>query len=86
MILFYGLLDLNKRLMVNFTLKRKSAKAERYEYCNDLLTIALLNKFSASQITSAGFLIEIHMSNDKQCKSRSVGFFRSQLIWMYTVC
>ena len=24
--------------------------------------------------------------NDKQCRSRSVGFFRSQLIWIYTVC
>ena len=22
----------------------------------------------------------------KQCRSRSVGFFRSQLIWIYTVC
>ena len=25
-------------------------------------------------------------SNGKQCRSRSVGFFRSQLIWIYTVC
>ena len=24
--------------------------------------------------------------NDKQCRSRSVDFFRSQLIWIYTVC
>ena len=24
--------------------------------------------------------------NDKQCRSRSVCFFRSQLIWIYTVC
>ena len=24
--------------------------------------------------------------NDKQCRSRSVGLFRSQLIWIYTVC
>ena len=24
--------------------------------------------------------------NSKQCRSRSVGFFRSQLIWIYTVC
>ena len=24
--------------------------------------------------------------NGKQCRSRSVGFFRSQLIWIYTVC
>ena len=24
--------------------------------------------------------------NDKQCRSRSVGFWRSKLIWIYTVC
>ena len=28
----------------------------------------------------------IHILNGKQCRSRSVGFFRSQLIWIYTVC
>ena len=26
------------------------------------------------------------MLNGKQCRSTSVGFFRSQLIWIYTVC
>ena len=31
-------------------------------------------------------MIQIHTLNDKQCRSRSVGFFRSQLIWSYTVC
>ena len=31
-------------------------------------------------------LIQIHILNDKQSRSRSVGFFRSQLIWIYTVC
>ena len=31
-------------------------------------------------------LIQIHILNDKQCRSWSVGFFRSQLIWIYTVC
>ena len=31
-------------------------------------------------------LIEIYIFNDKQCRSRSVGFFRSQVIWIYTVC
>ena len=30
--------------------------------------------------------MDAHILNDKQCKSRSVGFFRSQLIWIYTVC
>ena len=28
------------------------------------------------------FLIQIHILNVKQCRSRSVGFFRSQLIWI----
>ena len=27
----------------------------------------------------------IHIFNDKQCRSRSVGYFRSQLIWICTV-
>ena len=31
-------------------------------------------------------MIQIHILNDKQCRSRSVGFFRSQLIWIDTVC
>ena len=58
------------------------------------LTLVLLNKlrchayfqFSANQITWSSFLIQIHILNGKQCRSRSVGFFRSQLIWIYTVC
>ena len=28
----------------------------------------------------------IHIFNGKQCRSRTVGFFKSQLIWIYTVC
>ena len=28
----------------------------------------------------------IHILNGGQCRSGSVGFFRSQLIWLYTVC
>ena len=31
------------------------------------------------------FLIEFHIFNDKQCRSRSAGFFRSQLIWIYSL-
>ena len=58
------------------------------------LTLAMLNKlrchtqfwFSANQITWSNLLIQIHIVNDKQGRSRSVGFFRSQLIWIYTVC
>ena len=58
------------------------------------LTLALLNKLRchshfklpANQIPWSGFWTEIHIFNDKQCGSRSVGFSRSQLIWIYTVC
>ena len=58
------------------------------------LTLVMLNKFrchahfqfSASQITWSRLLIQIHILNDgKQCRSRSVGFCRSQLIWIYFV-
>ena len=42
--------------------------------------------FSANQITWSKLLIQIHILNGKQCRFRSVGFFRSQLIWIYTVC
>ena len=41
--------------------------------------------FSTNQITWSRLLIQIHILNDKQCKSRSVSFFRSQQIWIYTV-
>ena len=40
----------------------------------------------SAQNIDCGFLIDIHIFNDKQCRCRSVGFFRSQLIWIYTVC
>ena len=30
-------------------------------------------------------MIQIYILNGNQCRSRSVGFFRSQLIWIYTV-
>ena len=62
-----------------------------------LLSLVMLNKskchahfcFSANQITWSRLLIQIHILSDKQCRFRSVGFFRSfrsQLIWIYTVC
>ena len=58
------------------------------------LTLVLLNKlschahfqFSANQITWSRLLLYSHILSGKQCRSRSVGFFRSQLIWIYTVC
>ena len=40
---------------------------------------------SDNQITWSWSLIQIHILNDKQCRSSSVGFFRSQLIWICTV-
>ena len=43
-------------------------------------------KFSAIQFTWSKLLIKIHILHDRQCRSRSVGFCRSQLIWIYTVC
>ena len=60
----------------------------------ELLTLLMLNKFrwhahfksSANQITWSRLLIQIHILNDKQCRSRSINFFRSKLIWIYTVC
>ena len=41
-------------------------------------------QFSANQITWSRLLIQIHILYDKQCRSRSVGFFGCQLIWIYT--
>ena len=41
---------------------------------------------SANQTSWSRLLIQIQILNGKQCRSRSVGFFRSQLIWIYTVC
>ena len=41
------------------------------------------NRMTAQKLLT---LIQINILNDKQCRSRSVGFFRSQLIWIYTVC
>ena len=43
-------------------------------------------KFSTNQITWFRLLIKNHILNDKQCRSRSVAIFRSQQIWIYTVC
>ena len=31
-------------------------------------------------------VVDTDSHNDKQCRSRSVGFFRSQLIWIYSIC
>ena len=43
-------------------------------------------QFSANQITWSWLLLQVHILNGKQCRSRSSGFFRSQLIWIYIVC
>ena len=57
-----------------------------------ILTIVMLKKryyahlqFSANWITWSRLLTQIHILNGKQCRSRSAGFFRSQLMWIYTV-
>ena len=58
------------------------------------LTLILLNNLishthfclTANQITSYNVSIQIHKLNNKQCRSWSDGFFRSHLIWIYTVC
>ena len=60
----------------------------------DILTLILLNNLishthfwlSAKKITQYNVFIQIHKMNDKQCRSWSDGFFRSHLIWIYTVC
>ena len=41
--------------------------------------------FEANQITWSRLFIHIHILNCKQCRFRSVGFWRSQLIWIYTI-
>ena len=58
------------------------------------VTLVMLNKlrcltnfkYLASQITWSRLLIQIHILDSKQCRSRSVGFCRSQLICIFTVC
>ena len=42
--------------------------------------------FLANEIIWSRLLIQIHILIDKQCKSKSVGFWKSHLIWLYTVC
>ena len=61
-------------------------------FCS-ILTLVMLNKLkchthfqlSANQIAWSRLLIQIQILNNKQWRSRSVGFFRSQLNWIYTV-
>ena len=42
--------------------------------------------FSQSDYLILIVAIKIHILNGTQCRSRSVGFWRSQMIWIYTVC
>ena len=51
-----------------------------------LIQIQAHFQLAANQITWSRLLIQIHILNDKQCRSRSVAFWRSLLIWIYTVC
>ena len=41
--------------------------------------------FQPIRLLHLGCWYKLHILNGKQCRSRSVGFFRSQLIWIYTV-
>ena len=58
-----------------------------------ILTLVLLNKLSLPHpfltVNQSDnwmlFVISIHKLNEKQCRSWSDGFFRSHLIWIYTV-
>ena len=40
------------------------------------------SNFQPIRLFDLELIIQIHIHNGKQCRSRSVGFFRSQLIWI----
>ena len=42
--------------------------------------------FSANHIVWSRLLMQLYILHDKQCRSRSVGFWRSHRIWIYTIC
>ena len=66
----------SRRSIWDLLMKYKKGRSKPCYICNTciivFLTLVLLN-------TAVPCLC-------KQCRSRSVGFFRSQLIWIYTVC
>ena len=66
----------------------KMLSAENFTHSAQLNNLISHTHFwlSANQITSYNVFIQIHKLNDKQCRSWSDGFFRSHLIWIYTVC
>ena len=58
-----------------------------------LLTFVMLNKLMPCPLpifSKSDFLIQVvdisHTEGQTKCRARSVSFFRSQLIWIYTVC
>ena len=62
-------------------------KKQKTQYIKNKLRCFNHFQVSANQISWFRLLIQIHiLNNDKQCRSRSVGFFRSLPIWIYTVC
>ena len=71
-----------------------SSHIRSYLWLQTFLTLVMLNKLrchthfylSANQIAWSRLLVQICILDGKQCRSRSVGFFRSQLIWIYTAC
>ena len=81
-------------LKILSTIQSVSQSYVTLQYCNCVLTLILLNNLfshthfwlSTNQITSYKIFVQIHKLNGKQCRSWSDGFFRSHLIWIYTVC
>ena len=77
----------------NFTRILPLSLALSYHYFMCSLTLVVLNKlrchthfqFSANQITRSRLLMQTFILYDNECRSRSVSFFSSQLIWIYTV-
>ena len=51
-----------------------------------IVLIPYINLLNLSWENKMSIFEEYEVSNDKQCRSRSVGFWRSKLIWIYTVC
>ena len=86
--------QLNQLITVLYIHLQRLVSREVCKLATFFLTLVMLNKlichahlsFSANQFTWPRLLVQIQILNGKQCRSRSVGFFRSQLIWICTVC
>ena len=77
-------------LMADLAIKNKGP-VEKYHYPK--YDLEILNPYhTCSKIWTSPFCLTLFLLNPdmsclcKQCRSRSVGFWRSQLIWICTVC